>query len=76
LIDPVDSLVDLGCIVIRDAAVNDVLNGAFFSKDDVVDFFSNGQKTVKIVSKDKKLIAIADIDVDSWYIKYYNVFNN
>ena len=80
LIEPVDSLDDLGSIVIKDEAISGILNGLYFNREDavVIDLKNQKkeQKTAKIVSKDKKLIAIADIDVDKWHIKYFNVFNS
>ena len=75
LIEPVDSL-DLGTIVIKDEAIKGILNGSYFNKEDISDMSLKGQKTVKIISNDKKLVAIADIEFDNWDIKYYNVFNN
>jgi len=76
LIEPIDSLDNLGSIVIKDKAIKGILNGLYFNREDIVNIDLKSQKTVKIISKDKKLIAIADIEVDKWRIKYYNVFNH
>jgi tRNA pseudouridine55 synthase len=78
LIEHIDSLNNLGSITIKDEAIKGILNGAYFNREDVVNIDlkdqKKDQKTVKIVSNDKKLIAIVDIEIDKWCIKYYNVF--
>jgi tRNA pseudouridine55 synthase len=83
LIEPIDSLDSLGSIIVKDELVKGILNGAYFSREDVVNIEEidpknqkKGQKTVKIISKGKKLLAIADIEIEKWYINYYNVFNS
>jgi len=75
LIDPVDALKDFGRIILDSAGSVRVKNGAFFSRENVLEMqIDPGNKTL-IIDVDENLIAIADIDVADWLISYDSVFN-
>jgi len=76
VVNPVDVLHDYSKIMVSSEAKGKIFNGAWFSKDYVLKIEEKEKKTYIIVDDKKNLIAIADIDIDKWLIKYYNVFNN
>jgi len=72
---PVQALSQFNSIVLKDDVLGRVLNGGDFQRDDVLDLVEKGQNFFIILDQEKNLIAIADIDIDKWSIKYLNVFN-
>ncbi len=76
VIEPASALHGFGSVTIDDSTVLRVYNGAFFSREDVISIIPGIKKTYMICDKRKKLVAIADIDVDKWRIEYLNVFSN
>jgi len=69
-----EALSDFGKIILKSTAVKKAQNGAWFSEDEVKNLEDTGNEFI-ILSEDEKLIAIANIDIDKWQIKYQNVFN-
>ncbi|MBN2041711.1 MAG: tRNA pseudouridine(55) synthase TruB [Spirochaetes bacterium] len=76
LLTPRDALSFLSLIKVKKSAVKNILNGAFFRRDDIISLENNADKHFLIVDEEENLIAIADINIDNWFIKYLNVFNN
>jgi len=75
VIDPVYALKDFGRLVLDSAGSARVANGAFFSRENVLEMhIEEGNKTL-ILDEDENLIAIADIDVADWFISYDSVFS-
>ncbi|MCL2025930.1 MAG: tRNA pseudouridine(55) synthase TruB [Leptospirales bacterium] len=69
-----EALSDFGKVVLKSTAVKKAQNGAWFSEDEVKSLEDAGKEFI-ILSEDEKLIAIANIDIDKWQIKYQNVFS-
>jgi len=74
VIKPVDALQKYSTIVVTDRAKEMVLNGAFFKKNDILRIREKDQDRFLILDDKENLIAIADIKIDVWQIKYLNVF--
>lgn len=72
---PEDAVSYLRSIVIKNSARKGILNGAPFKEDDIIKMEDSDNKPRRILDEDKNLIAIADIDINNWTIKYLNVFN-
>ncbi len=53
-----------------------IMNGAPFNRNNVLLTEEKDKNLFIILNKQENLIAIADIAIDKWQIKYYNVFNN
>ena len=69
-----EALSDFGRVVLKSTAVKKAQNGAWFAENEVKSLEDAGNEFI-ILSEDEKLIAIANIDIDKWQIKYQNVFN-
>ncbi len=69
------ALEDYSKIYVNNAAVERILNGAQFFKENIVKVEKNSKKMYIILNEKENLIAIADVDFDHWNIKYRNVFN-
>lgn len=76
LLTPREALSFLSVIKVKKNIIKNILNGAFFGKDDIISLEEKDNKHFIILDEEENLIAIADIDIDNWYIKYLNVFNN
>lgn len=74
-IDPADALSDFGRIILNDAGCAKVLNGAFFKREEVLIRDDKNGNIFVIFNGHEDLIAIADLDIDSWHISYHSVFN-
>lgn len=70
-----EALSDFGVMTVNDFAVKRVMNGAPFPREDIVEFDKKRENLFIIVDNLQNLIAIADIDIEKWYIRYFNVFN-
>lgn len=70
---PEEALRDFGRIIVGEAAVKKVINGAFFTRGDIVSM--EGVSPFIIMDVHKNCIAIANVDTDNWSVVYRNVFN-
>ena len=61
-------------MIVNDKARARVLNGADFDKNDVLEYTKKSENFFIIADNLKNLIAIADIDIENWHLKYFNVF--
>ncbi|HNW27781.1 MAG TPA: tRNA pseudouridine(55) synthase TruB [Spirochaetota bacterium] len=75
-ISPAEALANYGRIVAGGEAREKVLNGSPFRRDGAVTIDDRGGKTFIIMDENENLIAIADVDIQKWHIKYLNVFNS
>jgi len=75
MINPTLSLVGYNEIIVDNFVKEKVFNGRAFKLDEVARIEKNDKKTHIILDKEKNLIAIADIEIKKWIIKYLNVFN-
>ena len=69
-----EALSDFGKVILKSTAVKKAQNGAWFGENEVKSLKDAGNEFI-ILSEDEKLIAIANIDIDKWQIKYQNVFS-
>lgn len=76
LYSPLEALSNFGKIVINGNSLSKIFNGAIFQRSDTISMENTGDGTYLITDEKKNLIAIADIEVDNWSIRYLNVFNN
>lgn len=74
-LDPAAALCSFGRIILDEAGAAKVLNGACFKRDEVVDHEIKALETYLVFDSHEELIAIADMDIDSWWINYHSVFN-
>jgi len=74
-VDPADALCDFGRLILDDAGAAKVLNGAFFRREEVLSRDNRVGNIFVIFNGHEDLIAIADLDIDSWHISYHSVFN-
>jgi tRNA pseudouridine55 synthase len=70
----IEALSGFGRVVLKSTALKKAQSGAQFREDEVKNLEDAGNEFI-ILSEDEKLIAIADIDIDKWLIKYQNVFS-
>ncbi len=75
ILEPTKSLEGYSEIIVNDAIKEKIFNGRSFEVSEIDRIEKNDKKTHIILDKDKNLIAIADIEVKKWTIKYLNVFN-
>ncbi|MBN2401435.1 MAG: tRNA pseudouridine(55) synthase TruB [Spirochaetes bacterium] len=75
LLTPGEALMNFSTIKIKNIIKKRILNGAFFTQDDIISIDSNGGNPFIILDEEENLIAIADVDINNWLIKYLNVFN-
>ncbi len=73
---PAEALANYGRIVAGKDARERILNGSAFSREGTVMIDERGGKTFIIMDENENLIAIADVDIQKWHIKYLNVFNS
>ncbi len=74
LVKPLEALDHFGSITVRDEAVPRIMDGAFFSREDVIEVSGTESKLSTVIDKGKNLIAIAEVDFDNWNVRYTNVF--
>jgi tRNA pseudouridine55 synthase len=72
---PEEALADYGRIIVDDTAAGRARNGAVFTNECALKIDDKGGKTFIITDIHENLIAIADVDIREWQIKYLNVFN-
>jgi tRNA pseudouridine55 synthase len=75
MLTPVEALGDRGSITVGEAARKRILNGAPFPAEEALEIRDRGGKLFIILDERENLIAIADVDIGKWHIKYLNVFN-
>ncbi len=73
---PVEALAPYGKIVVEASVRQRVLNGSVFPSEGALSIDDKGGKTFIIMDESENLIAIADVDIQKWHIKYLNVFNS
>lgn len=76
IVEPAQALTGFGIMTVNATAAAKIMNGALFSRFDVVYCENQGLKPFMIEDEDKNLIAIAEIDIDKWQICYHSVFKN
>lgn len=76
ILRPAEALRNYGRFVVRESAVRQVMNGAGFDRGDALKIGDKGGKTFIILDENENIIAIADVDIQKWLIKYLNVFNS
>jgi len=76
VLDPVDALKGFSRMIVDCDAESRIMNGAPFNRNNVLLTEEKDKNLFIILNKQENLIAIADIAIDKWQIKYYNVFNN
>ncbi len=76
ILSPADALAGFSRIVVCNSARKKVLNGAIFPRDDVRTMSHGEKKMFAIFDEDQNVIAIADIDIEKWYITYLNTFHD
>jgi len=73
--NPVDAFSDFGYMIVDESASDRIMNGAPFSRNDVIHCEAVDDKPYLILNEKKILIAIVDADIENWRITYINVFN-
>jgi len=76
MIQPADALSNYGRIAVKNSARERVLHGAGFPAGDALKIDDKGGKIFIILDESENIIAIADVDIQKWHIKYLNVFNS
>jgi tRNA pseudouridine55 synthase len=76
MLRPADALRNYGMIAVNTGARERVLHGAGFLAGDALKIDDKGGKIFIILDEGENLIAIADVDIGKWHIKYLNVFNS
>jgi tRNA pseudouridine55 synthase len=75
LLRPEEALSTFSSIIIKNIIIKKIVNGAFFDKKDVIEIRDRKRNPFIILDEEENLIAIADVDINNWLIKYLNVFN-
>ena len=75
MLTPVEALGDCGMIRVGEPARKRIANGAPFPSEEALEIRDRGGKLFIILDESENLIAIADVDIGKWHIKYLNVFN-
>lgn len=75
-LSPSRALVGYGRVVLNGIGERRALNGGIFAKEDVIEMRHGNKGGYIIFDEKENLIAIANIDIETWQIKYFNVFNN
>jgi tRNA pseudouridine55 synthase len=72
---PAEALDFMNKIILTGEGVVRAKNGCYFLQDQVKDLQKADSVEYAVFDEDKNLIAIADINIDNWHVKYKNVFN-
>jgi tRNA pseudouridine55 synthase len=75
LLKPEEALTNFSSIKIKNIIRKKILNGANFAQNDIISIENKGTNPFIILDEEENLIAIADVDINNWLIKYLNVFN-
>jgi len=76
IMQPADALSNYGMIAVNNSARERILHGAGFNAGDTLKIDDKGGKIFIILDESENIIAIADVDIQKWHIKYLNVFNS
>ncbi len=74
IIKPEDALPSMGRVVINGTGAARVAHGAFFDRESVLELEKKDENVFIVQDESKNLIAIAEIDIEIWQIKYHSVF--
>lgn len=74
-LSPAKALADFGLIRIREEALGKVQNGAGFGREDILELEQKEGTPFRILDGEENLVAIADVDMKDWTVRYRNVFN-
>lgn len=75
-VDPAEALSGFGRIVLNSTGAARVLNGAFFLKEDALAMDKGDGEIYVIFDSSSEMIAIAELNMDSWRIDYHAVFKS
>ncbi len=75
-VKPIEALKEYSSIVVDESIKSRVFNGAFFDRDEVLEIVDRNCNRYMILDEEKNLIAIAEINIETWHINYLNVFNS
>ncbi len=75
-VSPPEALSGYGRIIVEICVRDRILNGSAFPREGAVSIDDRGGKIFIIMDESENLIAIADVDIQKWHIKYLNVFNS
>lgn len=75
LLRPAEALNTFGRIVVDDSAMSRIIRGASISEKGTLRVERGDGERYIIVDKNENLIAIADVDLRKWHVKYLNVFS-
>lgn len=76
VIEPEEALKKFGRIILDRDGSSRVKNGAFFMRESVKEMKIRDSGKTLVLDEDKNLIAIADMDIEKWIIRYDSVFNH
>ena len=74
-LSPDEALVDYSRITVKNDARKKILNGIHFKREDILNIEHLKVDTFCIKDEDKNLLALADVELETWNVKYLNVFN-
>jgi tRNA pseudouridine55 synthase len=75
LLKPEEALTNFSSIKIKNIIRKKILNGVIFDQNDIISIDNKENNPFIILDEEENLIAIADVDINNWLIKYLNVFN-
>ncbi len=75
ILSPKEAMSNFSSLKVKNNTRKKIFNGAFFAREDVVFIDDRGKNPFIILDEEENLIAIADVDINNWLIKYLNVFN-
>ncbi len=71
-----EATADFDRLILNPSGVKKALNGAFFRQEEVISRKGSLKREFIILDEYENLIAIAKMNMDTWQIKYLNVFNS
>jgi len=74
-IDPASALADFGRVVLNESGASRAFNGAFFHREEVLTMDNRDKYPYVIFDSHDEIIAIAEIETETWQINYHSVFN-
>jgi tRNA pseudouridine55 synthase len=73
-LNPLEALKDFNRIIVDNNTRSKIFNGVTFRREDIIEMEIISDNSFVIIDENKDLIAIADIDLSKWHVKYLNVF--